>query len=278
LWLVVLSGCANPGSQATVTEVLSPDELAKMIAPSNYRRWEPSLAVLPYAELQGSQLVVHNIRNCKYLSENDYIVRHYDKTFDLYQLRSLDFITVPFKEAPALAHTMVSFDFGDQGHLAVSAEVRLEQGESYSPVKGAMRQYELMYVVADERDVIPLRTRHRDVDVYLYRTRATPEQARTLLLDTMARVNKLAVEPEFYDTFSNNCTSNIVHHVNRLKPGRVPLDIGVLLPGYSDRLAYNLGLLDTNQPFEQARKRAHINRLANRYADDEDFSQKIRRR
>jgi hypothetical protein len=146
------------------------------------------------------------------LSENDYIVRHYDKTFDLNRLDSVDFLVVPFKEAPNLAHTMLSFGFGGNDYLVVSVEARMEEGQSYSPVKGLMRQYELMYVVADERDVIPLRTKHRDVDVYLYRTRATPEQARMLLVDMMARVNKLAFEPEFYDTFTNNCTTNIVPH------------------------------------------------------------------
>ncbi len=257
--------------------MLSQAELEKIVAPSNFRRWEPSLAVLPYAELQGDYLTIHHIRNCMYLSEDDYIVRYYDKTFDLNRLQGVDFLVVPFKEAPSLAHTMLSFGFGDEGYLAVSAEVRLEEGESYSPLKGAMRQYELMYVVADERDVIPLRTKHRQVDVYLYPTRATPSQARGLLLDVMARVNKLAVEPEFYDTFSNNCTTNIVGHINRLYPGRVPLDIGVLLPGYADRLAYDLGLLDTQESFEQTKRRARINRLANRFAESPDFSEQIRR-
>jgi hypothetical protein len=173
---------------------------------------------------------------------------------------------------------MLSFGFGESDYLAVSVEARMEEGQSYSPVKGLMRQYELMYVVADERDVIPLRTKHRDVDVYLYPTRATPHQARVLLLDMMARVNKLTVEPEFYDTFSNNCTTNIVAHINRMAPGKVAPNVGVLLPGFSDRLAYDLGLLDTQDTFERTKKRALINQRANRYAAADDFSVKIRRR
>ena len=277
LVLAVLSGCASRRPPTKLTDFLSQEELERAVTPSNHRRWEPYLAVLPYAELQGQQLTVRNIRNCKYLSENDYIVRHYDKTFDLNRLEAVDFLVVPFKEAPNLAHTMLSFGFGGNDYLVVSVEARLEEGQSYSPVKGLMRQYELMYVVADERDVIPLRTKHRDVDVYLYRTRTTPEQARLLLVDMMARANKLAFEPEFYDTFTNNCTTNIVNHINRIAPGKIGPSVGVLLPGLSDRLAYDLGLLDTTDTFERTKQRALINRRANRYLAAADFSEKIRR-
>lgn len=277
LLLAALSGCASARPGAEGADVLSPVELSKIVAPSNQRQWEPALAVLPYAQFEGNLVTVRNIRNCEHLGETDYIVRHYDKTFDLNRLQTVDFMVVPFKDAPSLAHTMLSFGFADQGYLAVSVEVRLEEGETYSPVKGAMRQYELMYVLADERDVIPLRTRHRDSDVYLYRTRATPPQSRALLLDVLARVNKLAVEPEFYDTFTNNCTTNIVNHINRIYPGRVPMDIGVLLPGYADRLAYDLGLLAADESFESARRRAKIDRVAARDETAVDFSDKIRR-
>jgi hypothetical protein len=277
--LVVLALAAGCRSQqpTSITDVLSGDELARAWAPSNFRTWLPAQAVLATAELRGDFLTVRNIRNCEYLNADDYVVRHYDKTYDLRQLQTVDFVTVPFQDAPTLAHTMLSFGFGNGEYLAVSVEARYEQGETYSPVKGAMRQYELMYVIADERDVIGVRAKHRQDDVYLYRTRASPELARALLLDMLARANKLAAEPEFYDALSNNCTTNIVAHVNRAQPGRVPLNIGTLLPGYADRLAYDLGLLDTRLPFEKLKKEAKIDRVAARYADATDFSQRIRR-
>lgn len=273
----MLAGCAVT-QPSSLQNALAPGELSKALRPSNDRNWDPNLAVLPRAELHGDQLSVFNIRNTKYISENDYVVRHYDKTFDLNRLEYVDFIVVPFKQAPELAHTMLSFGFRDQGNLVVSAEVRIEEDETYSAVKGSLRQYELMYVLADERDVIPLRTKYRDVEVYLYRTRATPDQARALLLDIMARVNKLNVQPEFYDTLTNNCTTNIVDHINRIMPGRVPFDLGVVLPGYADRLAYEQGLLDSDTTFEKTRRDAHINSVANRYLDDPDFSTKIRQK
>jgi hypothetical protein len=275
--LLLASGCRTTRSVA-MSEVLSAADLAKTVEPSNARNWPPNLALLPRAVRNAQLLTVYNIRNTSYLTADDYVVRHYDKTFDLNQLRTLDFVVVPFKDSPAMAHTMLSFGFGQQGHLALSVEARLEQDETYSPVQGAMRQYELMYILADERDVILLRTKYRKDDVYLYPTKATPEQVRIILLDVMARANKLAVEPEFYDTFTNNCTTNIVGHINRLRPNRIPFSMGVLLPGYADRLAYDLGLLDTDFSFEKTHRDALISRLANRYAESPDFSEKIRRR
>ncbi len=275
---IAMTAACRSKRPADIKDVLSGEELRKAISPSNYRAWIPAQAALPTAELQGHVLTVRNIRNCQYLNADDYVVRYYDRSFDLSQLQSVDFVTVPFQESPTLAHTMLSFGFGDQDFLAVSVEARYEQGETYSPLKGALRQYELIYVLADERDVIVLRAKHRKDDVYLYRTRATPELARALLLDVLARVNKLAMQPEFYDAMSNNCTTNIVAHVNRVHPGRVPLNIGVLLPGYADRLAYDLGLLDTQLPFEKLKKQAKIDRVAVRYAEDADFSRRIRQR
>ncbi len=277
LQLASLSGCATVTTGSSQWEILNAGDLTRVVTPSNHRNWLPSLAVLPYAEFHNGQVTVRNIRHCEYLTEEDYIVRHYDKTFDLDRLEAVDFMVVPFAEMPSLAHTMLSFGFGEQGYLAVSVEARLQEGQSYSPIRGMLRQYEIMYVLADERDVIPLRTQHRQADVYVYRTRANREQARMLLLDVLARVNQLAVEPEFYDTLTNNCTTNIVQHVNRVFPSRVPMHIGVLLPGYADRLAYDLGLLEGTETFRQLRERAHVNEAANRYARAPDFSERIRR-
>ena len=152
----------------------------------------------------------------------------------------------------------------------------MEKGEAYTPVQGALGQYELMYVIADERDVIPLRTEHRDVDVYLYRTKTTLAQRQAILMSMLRRANSLVEEPEYYDTFTNNCTTNLVDHINELNPGRVPLDMRVLLPGKSDRLAYELGLLQTKLPFEQLKARSRINDWVARYEDHPDFSTMIR--
>jgi hypothetical protein len=288
LWFVVMIGCRAA---------------EKVIAPSNFRDWTPEQAVLPYAEYDkgvGSLLperpdgccaqktpdpffvTVRNVRYCQYFAADTYLVDYYDKTFDLTAVRGVDFIIVPFETTPSLAHTMLSFEIarpdGGVDHLAVSVEVRKEKDEAYNPVKGSARQFELMYVVADERDVIRQRTNYRDEQVYLYRTVATPETARLLLVDVLGRVNELAARPEFYDTLTNNCTTNIVRHIDRIRPNRLAYDVRLLLPGYSDKIAFEQGLIVPYGTFEQTRERAHVNPLAERYADRDDFSERIRRR
>ena len=172
---------------------------------------------------------------------------------------------------------MLSFGFEDEDYLAVSVEIRRERGEEFSPIKGFFQQYELMYVVADERDVIQKRVNCDLSEVYLYHSTATPQQARTLFKDVMRRVDKLAREPEFYDTLTNNCTTNIRNHINHLKPDEVPYDYRVLLPGYSDQLAYDLGLIEHHGPYEETRDRANVNYLAYLHRDAPDFSVLIRR-
>jgi hypothetical protein len=210
------------------------------------------------------------------------MVDYYDKTIDLSRVRGVDYIVVPFDGAPALAHVMLSFQIdgpdGRPDHLAVSVETRKERSEKYNPVTGSLNQYELIYVVADERDVIQFRSVYNGENVYLYRTTASPQAAQDLLADVLHRVNDLSLRPEFYDTLSNNCTSNIVKHVNRIKPNRIVPDYRALLPGLSDRLAYDEGLIERHGTFEETKAAAYVNPAAQRYAGREDFSELIRQR
>jgi uncharacterized protein DUF4105 len=245
--------------------------------PSNDRDWTLDQRVLAHAEFDGPLVTVHDIRLCTYRTTSDYTCSYYDKTFDLRRLDSVWFIVEPFGRSAGVAHTFVSFGFGGE-FAAVSAEIRKEKGEAFSPWLGLVRQYELMYVVADERDVVKLRSNYRHDPVYLYRARTTPERMRRMFVDMLARANKLRSDPEFYNTVTNNCTTNIAGHINTIVPGRVPFSLAMVLPGYSDRLAYRLGLIDTTLPFDQARAAARINDRAARYSDDPDFSNRIRTR
>jgi hypothetical protein len=278
-------GCRNtptvlenaPPQDAMFPTLKLNDDLVKSIKPSNDRDWTPEQAMLAYADVKGNRVTVHNIRDCRWRTSDDFDLSYYDRTFDLDKLTSVDFIVVPFNEIPSLGHTMLSFGFKGEDHLAVSVEIRKERGEAFSPVKGFFQQYEIIYVVASEHDVIQRRVNCDLCDVYLHRSTATPEQARKLFVDVMRRVNKLAKEPEFYDTLTNNCTTNIRGHINNLKPDEVPYDYRVLLPGYSDRLAYDLGLIERYGSFEETRLHARVNYQAYLYRDDPTFSQKIRR-
>jgi hypothetical protein len=255
---------------------MNPD-LFKSFKPSNNREWTPDQAVMAEAEITGDTAKIHNIRNCRYRTIDDYDLAYYDKTFDLKKIKSVDFIVVPFNDIPGIAHTMISFGFENDEHLVTSVEIRKEKGEKYDPIKGFMRQYELIYVLGDERDLIPKYANHYLCEVYVYRSTATPEQAKELFVDVINRVDKLREQPEFYNTVSNNCTTNIRRHINHLKPDVVPYDYRVLLPGYSDSLAYDLGLIEHHGTFEQTKEYAKVNYQAYLFRDDPEFSKKIRR-
>jgi hypothetical protein len=250
--------------------------LCLFVRPSNDRQWSPDQAVLPYADIGGPLVTVHNIRNFQYASETQYTPAWYDKMFDLRRLESAWFFVEPFGSFDGAAHTFVSFGFGGDDFLAISVEIRKERGESFSPIGGLLRQYEVMYVVGDERDLVKLRTNFRRDLVYAYPIRTTRERMQRMFVDMLARANQLRAEPEFYNTLTNTCTTNLVRHVNLIAPGRIPLRAAVLFPGYSDRLAYDLGLVDTNLLFEQARARFRINERALQFADAPDFSRRIR--
>lgn len=245
--------------------------------PSNDRDWTVDQAVLAHAEINGPLVTVRNIRNFTYRTADEYTPAYYDKTFDLRKLDSIWFIVEPFGTLGA-AHTFVSFGFGDRDFLAISIEIRKEKGETFSPIRGLLREYEIMYVIGDERDLVKLRTNYRGDPVFLYPIRTTREGMREMFVSMLTRANALQQRPEFYNTATNTCTTNLVSHVNTIATQRIPFRPAVLLPASSDRLAWDLGLIDNRRPFEETRAAAQINDLARRHADDVAFSTRIRGR
>ncbi len=244
------------------------------LEPSNARNWSPSVAQLPSADVRGDTLVVHNLRNFDYRSETDFTQRWETRRYDLSKLRGLD-LHVIYWGSPSIAHTILSWEFDDGQYLAASIETRTETGESYSAVRGFFRQFELYYVLADERDVIGLRTNHRHEDVYTYRLRTPPVQARALLLDYLKEVNRLTRKPEWYNAFSHNCTTSIRLHATHAL-GRVPLDWRWFANGYLDELLYEKGVLNRNLPFAMLKSLSYINSRAQTLPLDEKFSRTIR--
>ncbi len=246
--------------------------------PSHQRDWRTDLTVLPYAEISSDKVRLFNIRDCVYRTEDEYDVRHFDREIKLADVQTIDFIVVPFKETPLLAHTMLSFGFADGTYLVFSVEARLQKGQGYDSVGGATNQFELMYIVGTEEDLIRLRTHVRKVDVYLYPIRATPAQVQKVFVGAIARVNQIARQPEFYDLITNNCTTNIVDLINNIYPGGIPDDLRVRFPGHSDKFAYDLGLLAVQGPFDQIKAASKINLVAELNYDAHDFSKRIRQR
>jgi hypothetical protein len=244
------------------------------LRPSNDRDWQPDVAVLPYADINGSQVTVHNIRNCDYRTETDFDVRHYDKTFDLDRLRVADFYMV-YWGSPHMAHTMVSFGFEGGDYLCFSIETRKKKGDSYSAVKGLFRQFELAYLAADERDLVRLRTNYRQgEEVYLFRLASTPEQVRTFFLNYLGRMNSLKERPEWYSALTHNCTTSI--RTQRAAADRAPWDWRMLANGHGDELLYERGMIVTNLPLAELKERVHLNARARAADKSPDFSRLIR--
>jgi len=287
-WRAVLAGLFGLGSLAALT-VGFRHRLARLgfaaafaavlvwwlnVPASNDRPWQPDLAVLSWAEIAGSRVTIHNIRNCDYRTETDFTVRSYDKTFDLDQLDAVDLFLVHWG-SPAIAHTMLSFGFKGGEHVVFSIETRKVVGEAYSTLKGFFRVYELIYVVADERDVVRLRTNYRKEEVYLYRLKAAPLLAREVFLHYLGEVNRLARHPEWYNALTANCTTSIRKNTAPYNPD-ARFDWRLIVNGYLDEMLYERGEVDRTLPFAELKQRSFINPAAQAAGQDPDFSRLIR--
>jgi hypothetical protein len=246
------------------------------IPASNERDWQTEVSVTPYATVKGDLVTVHGVRNFDYRTETDFDPRWESRTYDLKDLDSADLIAV-YWAGKAIAHIMISFGFGGKDYLAFSIETRKERGESYSTLAGFFRQYELVYIVADERDVIRVRTTYRQPqeDVYVYRTRAPLRNIRRIFFDYIQTINELRERPRFYNTLTTNCTTSILTHT-RINPESPPMSWKVLLSGYVPEYLYDLGRIDTSRPFSELERLSLVNRRAHAADGDPAFSQLIR--
>lgn len=246
------------------------------LRPSHHRRWSKDQVTLPEPQVKGTHVFIKNIRNFTYQTESDYTPGYYDKTFDITKLRKVYFFFVPFSRTSWAAHAFFSFEFVGPDWLAVSVELRKKHHEKYSIIKGLMKQNELMYVIADEKDVLRLRTHCRHNDVYMYPLQLDERARQSLFLDVMRRAEKLVQQPEFYHTIWNACVTNLVRHINSVVPEPIPFDPRLVMSGYADRYLHAHGLFDTTLPFKQARQAFYISPRARQCDDEERFSRDIR--
>lgn len=243
------------------------------LRPRSDRDWGVGMATLPRAEVIGNTLHVRNYRNFDYTTAGEPIPRYEDRAFDLTRLTSLDFFLSHWS-GPVMAHTLVSFGFDDGQFLCVSVEARRQRWQSYSPLWGLFRAYELMFVLGDERDLVRLRTNVRRERVFLYRLRLTPQHLYRLLLDYVERVEKLAIRPAWYHSITSNCTTNLFYQRHANVPWWIKPNI--FLNGLSARAMYRLGFLDDELPYRELQARCAIRERALAAGDANDFSQRIR--
>jgi hypothetical protein len=244
------------------------------IPPSHDRPWRPEVGVMPRAIVDGDRVRITGVRNFAYRSRDDFTVRYEDREVQLSHLTGLDFYVSYWSEG-IVGHTFLSFLFDNAPPLSISIETRPEVGEGFNPIASLFKQFELIYVVGDEHDLVRVRTNYRKEAVYLYRLNSSPADVRRLLLVYLDRINELADNPEFYHLLSNSCTINIIRYANAAgRTGR--FDIRHLLNGLIDSYLYYSGRVDTTLPFEELRRRSQINAVAEAADNAPDFSERIR--
>jgi hypothetical protein len=247
------------------------------LKPSGEGPWRADVAQTAWTETTGDQITIHNVRNCDYTSETEYTNCWSDRTYNLSDLRAVDFFFVNWG-IRWIGHPILSFDFGNNQHLAFSIEARYRPGQTYSSILGFFRQYELIFIAADERDVIRLRTNLRkDEEVYMYRTNAPPDIARKFLLTYIDYLNRLHDHPEWYNAVTRNCTTALDTQLSADLPHPMPWTYRLLLNGSLDELLYERGRLVTGGlPFPELKQQAHINPYAHTINQSPDFSALIR--
>ena len=245
------------------------------IAPSNERDWQPDVAQLGWAETNGDDVVLHNIRNCDYRTETDYTARWETRTVRMSQITAVD-LAINYWGSPWMAHPIASFQFADAAPICFSIETRKRVGQSYSAIGGLYRQFELIYVVADERDVIRVRTNYRHgEDIYLYRTTMNPAQAQARFREYVRSLNEIRDHPRWYNAITTNCTTSIrdQHPVTE----RMPWDWRLLLNGKGDELMFERHtIVSAGLPFSELKAGSLINARARAADAMPNFSELIR--
>lgn len=272
----VIAALVRPWWQATISVfVLFAAVLAwwLTLTPSNDRDWQPQVARLATATIDGSELTIRNVRSFRYRGENDFTEGWVTRTYDLDSLVGMD-LFISFWGPTLYGHTIASWEFADGQHLAISIETRKEKGETYSALRGFFRQFEVYYVVADETDVVALRTNYRGERVELYRTIETAGD-RTLLLDYVREMNALAETPDWYNALTQNCTTTIWKHAKAVG-STFPLDWRLMANGYLVDLAYEVGAVNTTLGLEALIRRSDITQRARLAGDGAKFSGAIR--
>jgi hypothetical protein len=246
------------------------------IKPSNDRNWVPEVSKLPWGEVAGDTVTLHNIRNFNYRTETDFDPIYDTRAYNVDQLTEVD-ILVAYWAGKAIAHVMVSFGFNNTDFVAFSIETRKEVGEEYSAINGFFRNYEISYVVADERDVIGVRALHRNPEeqVHVLRTRMALENGRKLFLEYVRRINKLRDQPSFYNTLTTNCTTQVLALVQALG-GVASYNWKILLSGYVPDYLYETDTLMSGMPLEQIMAESLVNSRAKQVINDQNFSVLIR--
>ncbi len=289
-WLSITAACLLPilvlvalifirpawqGVVAAILVLAVPFTWFFLLTPANDRDWQDSVARVPVVEFDGDIVTIRDQRAFRYRAVDDYDIDWVERSYDLARLTGVDVMFV-YWGSPDIAHTMLSFAFSDGPRLVVSVETRMESGEQYGALRSFFKQYELIYVLADERDVVALRTNHRGEDVYIFPLSLDPVERRELLVEILTRADELGREPDFYRTIGANCTTTLLKDLGQVRGDHSPWRIEVLLNGRMPRVAYDRGQFPTDAPYEEVISRYRVNDRALEGGSGPGFSKRIR--
>ncbi|MFT5729168.1 MAG: hypothetical protein ACI8PB_003331 [Desulforhopalus sp.] len=245
------------------------------LTPTGDKDWAPDVAKISHGEIHGDILTMHNVRSFEYKSEQLYYQHWVTRTYNLNNLEGVD-IFLSYWASEHIAHTILSWDFGEDGYLPISIETRKDKTQEYSSVKGFFKQFEIAYIAADEKDIIRLRTNYRKERVYLYRLKASKDQVLVLLKDYLVKMNSLVQTPEFYNALTHNCTTTIQIHANATrKDAPPPLGWRLIASGHVDELLYDRGVVQSDVPFAELRKVSRVDPIMQQEGK-ENFSNRMR--
>ncbi len=245
-------------------------------APQSDRDWWEPASRTAHATIDGDLVTIHDIRDFRYVDNDTWEASWYDATYDLRELRQSYFLLTTFGDIEGIGHVMVSFQFGDDQFLILSVEIRREDGEGYDPIGGVFRQYELMYVAADERDALALRTHIHQDPTWMIPMNAGPEKTAEFFLSMVERMTDLHHHPEWYNTVTNSCSSNLAFHYEVINDVKLPPDYRILMPGFSGELLAELDLLPDGITAQEAMDRFRVDQVARELPLDEHFSTALR--
>ncbi len=246
------------------------------IEPSNDRDWQEDVARVATARIDGDLITFTNVRNFAWQSETSGVPAWEERTYDLRELIGFDVFMCDWG-AKGICHTITSWEFAGGKYLAISIETRKERTEGYSAVRGMFRQFELIYTVADERDLIGVRVQYRGERVRLYRMNADRAHAEELLLAYAHEINRLAREPTWYNAAMSNCTTSIRMNATAAG-GSVPWDHRILINGGLDEMFQERGRLSfpAGTPIDEIRRRCDVTERARVALGATDFADRIR--
>jgi hypothetical protein len=242
-----------------VFAILSATIILVVRTPSHDREWETGQEKLPHIIFDGNAFTIENLRDFTWIGPFEAKENYTKDSFEISNIQSVDVIISHFSDLEGLAHIFLSFGFTDGRHVSISLESRREKGEKFSPFWGLLDQFEMMYVVATDRDLIGLRTGYRNERVYIYKTKATQEEAQQLFLRLAQNINDIYDKPVMYNTLFHNCTNEITREVEAMTTLDFPITYKSILPGYFDEVLYGVGIIDNTKSFEEVRRASLVN-------------------